>query len=702
MSLKVSASDGVKVYNVSTSKKLPDWLSNKKKRSLRKDEEFRRRVELVQDLSFPSACTTLKASQDGEYLFAAGLHAPQIRCYELSQLSMKFSRHMDSEIVDFQVLSEDWQKLAIICQDRTVNLHSRFGHHYRTRIPKVGRSVAYFPTTADLVIGGSSQDIYRLNLSEGRFLAPLQCSSPAVNSVRVSPTHGLLAAAGDGGLLECFDLRMRKCAGTLDVADQVDGARRLTTVRFDSTGLKVAAGTDNGMVVLYDLRSSRPLQTKDHMYGFPIKDIKFHQGGLAGGGTERVISADKRIVKVWDQDSGAQYTSIEPSDGDINDICVFRNSGLIFAGCDAKRVEAYFVPTLGPAPRWCSFLEGLTEELEENDTPTIYDDYRFVTKAELAKLGLHHLLGTQMLRSYMHGYFIDNRLYHKAKNIADPFAYSTYRAKRIEEKLESERKSRITVRAKLPKVNALAAARFIQQDGPPRGADEEEGGGGGKRRKAANPMADDRFKVMFEDKAFQIDEKSDEYRILHPNHDSNKRDSALLKEHFEQLDEEEEGGEEEGEEEESDALSDPEGVDSDSDGDGGGRRARPRKAARQAPRMFAAKDEVSATAFKRKHSVTGLAQVPFAQRMASGSGGDSAHRQVGGAKELSFRPQGGRGSRAPSGAPGGSGGGGRGRGGGGGGRRGGRGGGGRGGGGRGGGGRGGRGGGRGGRGGGRR
>lgn len=63
---------------MSTSKKLPDWLSNKKKRSLRKDEEFRRRVELVQDLSFPSACTTLKASQDGEYLFAAGLHAPQV------------------------------------------------------------------------------------------------------------------------------------------------------------------------------------------------------------------------------------------------------------------------------------------------------------------------------------------------------------------------------------------------------------------------------------------------------------------------------------------------------------------------------------------------------------------------------------------------------------------------------------------------
>ena len=40
------------------------------------------------------------------------------------------------------------------------------------------------------------------------------------------------------------------------------------------------------------------------------------------------------------------------------------------------RAQAYFVPSLGPAPRWCSFLEGLTEELEESAAPVLYDDYR--------------------------------------------------------------------------------------------------------------------------------------------------------------------------------------------------------------------------------------------------------------------------------------------------------------------------------------
>lgn len=39
----------------------------------------------------------------------------------------------------------------------------------------------------------------------------------------------------------------------------------------------------------------------------------------------------------------------------------------------------------------------------------------FVTKPDLVRLGLDHLLGTPMLRAYMHGFFVDNRLYNKAK-----------------------------------------------------------------------------------------------------------------------------------------------------------------------------------------------------------------------------------------------------------------------------------------------
>jgi hypothetical protein len=42
----------------------------------------------------------------------------QMRCYDVNQLSMKFDRHLDSEIVDFQILSEDYSKAVFLCADR--------------------------------------------------------------------------------------------------------------------------------------------------------------------------------------------------------------------------------------------------------------------------------------------------------------------------------------------------------------------------------------------------------------------------------------------------------------------------------------------------------------------------------------------------------------------------------------------------------
>ena len=44
---------------------------------------------------------------------------------------------------------------------------------------------------------------------------------------------------------------------------------------------------------------------------------------------------------------------------------------------------------------------------------TVYDDYKFVTKKELDNLSLGHLIGSNVLKAYMHGFFIDVRLYEK-------------------------------------------------------------------------------------------------------------------------------------------------------------------------------------------------------------------------------------------------------------------------------------------------
>lgn len=73
----------------------------------------------------------------------------------------------------------------------------------------------------------------------------------------------------------------------------------------------------------------------------------------------------------------------------------------------------------------------------------VYDDYKFITEKELSEIGLSHLIGTNLLRAYMHGYFMDMRLFRKAKTLVQPFQFDDFKKRKIREKLQEERKSRL-------------------------------------------------------------------------------------------------------------------------------------------------------------------------------------------------------------------------------------------------------------------
>lgn len=42
------------------------------------------------------------------YYWLPGIYPPQVKVYELRELSLKFERHLVSEIIDFQVLPQAW------------------------------------------------------------------------------------------------------------------------------------------------------------------------------------------------------------------------------------------------------------------------------------------------------------------------------------------------------------------------------------------------------------------------------------------------------------------------------------------------------------------------------------------------------------------------------------------------------------------
>ncbi|KAK4880078.1 hypothetical protein RN001_008224 [Aquatica leii] len=535
--MQVSDPNNVKIYNLSAGKSLPEWLSERKRRAaLKKDIDLRRRIELIQDFEMPAVSNTVRVSQDGQYILATGIYKPRVKCFDVNNLSLKFERCYDAEAVTFEIISEDYSKLIFLQCDRYLELHSAQGRYYRLRIPKFGRDMKYHFPSCDLFIVGTSSDVYRLNLERGQFMQPFTSTASTINKCAINPVHHLLICGTQEGRVEAWDPRSKTLAASLDCAlscmnenKTLEGFPSVTALKFDGA-LNMGVGTATGHILLYDIRSDKPFYIKDHMYGHPIKDVEFHYQ------QDLVLSMDSSVLKIWDKNNGKLFTSIE-ANANFNNLCVVPKSGLFFLANESPKIQTYYIPSMGPAPRWAGFLDSLTEELEETNRENIYDDYKFVTKLDLENLGLEHLIGTNLLRAYMHGYFMDIRLYKKAKSVANPFEFDEYRKKKIRETIEKERENRVQLN-KLPKVNKELALKLI----------DNESNDKKKKKGGVSLMEDSRFKALFENPDFEIDKTTDEYRLINPV--LSKLDKGKLKQlqkhmkeaqEFEAVDEELEG-----------------------------------------------------------------------------------------------------------------------------------------------------------------
>lgn len=506
--MQVSDPNNIKIYNLSAGKSLPEWLTERKRRSLlKKNVDIRRRIELIQDFDMPGVSSSVKVSKDGQYILATGIYKPRVKCFDVNNLSLKFERCFDSEVVTFEILSDDYSKLVFLHCDRYIEFHSAQGKYYRLRIPRFGRDMQYHYPSCDLFIVGASNEIYRLNLERGQFLQSLVTEASGINRSAINPVHHSLVVGTQEGRVEAWDPRARNKVGTLDCAfhcvtenTQIEGFPSITALKFQGA-LTLGVGTATGQILLYDIRSSKPLLVKDHMYGLPIRDIDFHNQ------MDLVYSMDSSVVKIWEKQTGKLYTSIE-AQSDFNNLCVVPNTGMLFIANENAKMQTYYIPSLGPAPRWCSFLDNLTEELEESNFDTVYDDYKFVTDKELDEFGLAHLKGTNLLRAYMHGYFMDARLYRKARDVAQPFAFDDYKKKKIRQKIEEERVNRVQVQ-KLPSVNKALALKLIDNE-------LEDNSKKKKKKTTPNLLKDNRFKALFDNPDFEVDQNAEEFRLLNP------------------------------------------------------------------------------------------------------------------------------------------------------------------------------------------
>ncbi|ROT36269.1 WD repeat-containing protein [Sodiomyces alkalinus F11] len=520
--MKLTNPGTVPVYTVSgasTARPLPDWLARRRKRSLKNDPEYQNRVELLQDFEFEEASNCIAVSEDGDWAVSTGTYKPQFHVHTLSQLCLSFARHTDSLTEKLALLSSDYSKILLLQNDRRVELHTPMGMHYSIRMPRYGRDLVYDRPSAEVYVPsvGVDQDgfgeVFRLNLEIGRFMKSFQVDvggddpgsglqggigAGSINTAAIAEnSHGLAAFGTSIGTVEFWDPRSKSRVALLST--QEGG---ITTLDFNNSGLSLATGSSNGMVQLFDLRRPVPLLSKDQGYGFPIKKL-IHM--TTASQEKKIMSADKRIIKIWDELDGEPFTSVEPI-VDLNDVAWCKNTGMLLTANEGKQQHSFFIPGLGPAPKWCSFLDNMVEEMAEEAKTETYDNYKFLTLPELKSLSLTHLVGkSSLLRPYMHGYFVASKLYDQARLIANPYIWEEERTKRIKEKVEKERESRIRGKKKV-KVNQKLADKLLQRQQNREKVDTEAG-----------MLGDDRFAKMFEDEAFVVDETSHEFRSLNPS-----------------------------------------------------------------------------------------------------------------------------------------------------------------------------------------
>lgn len=141
-----------------------------------------------------------------------------------------------------------------------------------------------------------------------------------VNVIDINPAHQLLGFGIDGdGAVQFWDPRSRTSVGTLRLPKQrlisstgvdSDGVLSVTAIASRSDGLSYAIGTNTGHALLYDIRAARPYALKDQGYGLPLKKLIWIEGGSRMAGDGMVLSADKKVVKIWDRNSVC-FSSLE-------------------------------------------------------------------------------------------------------------------------------------------------------------------------------------------------------------------------------------------------------------------------------------------------------------------------------------------------------------------------------------------------------
>lgn len=370
-------------------KKRNQLFKKEKIRSLRKNYS---KADL--DFSFPSSCHKIKESPDSSCLISFGNYPPQIRCFDLENLSLKFKRNLDSCVSDFKFISQNWEKILLLRNDKCLEFHTKCGVHFRTKILKSGVDLLFTPKNNLVYISSPSKEVFRLDIKEGKFLSAIKNENFYENTCSGKTVSGDILAFGDsGGCVNFWDPRITskrifsiQCSNFMSRTDK----KKITFIRFFETKpFECLIGFASGEIILFDLRSFYPVIAKEMNDQFDINYIQMNES------ENTIICSNSNQIKIWEKKKGKTLHTFD-SKHYINHVCKIRNSGLIFLGLQKPKIEVKFIEKLGLIPPWISenflnfsknyeFKKSMAKKKKNLQKDLKYTDENFLTNLEKNK-----------------------------------------------------------------------------------------------------------------------------------------------------------------------------------------------------------------------------------------------------------------------------------------------------------------------------
>jgi len=111
---------------------------------------------------------------------------------------------------------------------------------------------------------------------------------------------------------------------------------------FSNNGLNFVVGTENGEILVFDLRSKNPLYKYNHKES--VRKVKMIE--------KKIISIDKHTVMIY---KDGEIVDKIPVNVPINTFEV--NGGIIFLGLDDINMRTYYSTDFGDIPDWCNIIK---------------------------------------------------------------------------------------------------------------------------------------------------------------------------------------------------------------------------------------------------------------------------------------------------------------------------------------------------------